>query len=245
LHGWALYINGNPGTFGMPGSPFVTLELLSTDDGGKSFHLITPPAADRHPAVAPVIDVLNGSILQFPRRGPMALPAPRIVPGKGCCSLTYSPAAGGPSTITGSGFLRENTVLIGSHAINASSSDGKNVQFIVPRDVLADVYKIHLENRNGKTGEYDITIRAPESLKITNINNGQSVHAGQEITLSGSGISFEDVVWFGAQALPSKFVISGAPMIIFSIPASTPPGSYDVHVTHGNESSNVISVRVD
>jgi hypothetical protein len=243
-NGWTTYVNGRPAFGGLPAAAFTSLELLSTTDGGKTFRTITPPAAEQHPIATPELYLLNGAIVRFPALPPLALRRPPIL-ANGPGQIRFAPPAGGPTIIQGTGFQRENTVWIGSHQIQAASSDGKNLQFLIPPNITPGTYRIYVENSHGKTNETEISIRSPESLAISNINNGQTIRPGQEILLTGSGLLIENQVWFGKQAVPATLIISGGPMLRVSVPTSIPPGSCDVYVSNATGNSNVVSVVID
>ncbi|HWY58864.1 MAG TPA: hypothetical protein VNZ03_30660 [Terriglobales bacterium] len=243
-HGWTTFFNGRPSQYGLPGSAFASSELLSTTDGGKTFQTIAPPAAEEHPVAPPELYVLNGSIVQYPALPPLALRPPPILPnGRG--QIRFAPPAGGPTIIKGTGFQRENTVWIGSHQIQVTSSDGKNLQFLIPLDIAPGTYKIYVENSHGKTIETQISIRSPESLAISNVNNGQTIHPGQEILLTGSGLLIENQVWFGKQAVPATLIISGGPMLQVLVPTSIPLGPCEVYFSNDMGNSNVVRVAID
>ena len=87
--------------------------------------------------------------------------------------------------MTGTGFRQENTVWIGSHEIQVASKDGENLQFLVPLDITPGTYKTYVENVYGKTNEAEISIRRPQSLRISNIQNGERIHLGGRYSSSG------------------------------------------------------------
>ncbi len=241
--GWATYINGNAGRFGMPGSPFALPELLSTSDGGATFHLITPPSANDHPAPSPQIYIVNGSILRFPPLPRLALRPPQLRPSNQ--RISFSPPAGGPTIITGTAFERANTVWIGSHKIPVPSDDGKNLRFLIPPDVVTGTYPLYVETAHGKTDRAQIFIRPTERLAISEINDGAPVHPSQKTFLTGSGLLLENQVWFGTHAATGTLIISGAPIFNFTVPSSLAPGSYEVYLTNANGKSNVLNVVVE
>jgi photosystem II stability/assembly factor-like uncharacterized protein len=197
-NGWTTYINGRPARFGQPRKAFASLELLATTDGGKTFRSITPRAAQEHPIPPPELYLLNGSILRFPPLPPLAVRPPPI-PSTDGCQIRFRPSVGGPMILSGTRFRSENTVWLGSHAIPVASNDGKTLKFLVPFDVTPGTYKIFVENTNGKTNDTVVTIRPAQPLRISNIQNGEPLHPGQHIILSGSGFLLENIVWFGAQ----------------------------------------------
>lgn len=245
-HGWATYINGRPGVTGIPGLLLTPLELLSTADGGRTFRVITPRAANDHPTPAPELYVVNGSVIRFPPLPPIARRPPPIVPNNRHNSrCLFSFAAGGPTMMIGSGFQRENTVWIGAHRLQVPSSDGRNLQFLIPFDIAPGTYTLYVETSHGKTNETEISIGPQETLVISNINNGQPIHPGQEIFLVGSGLLLENRVWFGSQSVPSELVISGAPTLRVTVPASVPPGACEVYVSNASGKSKVVSVTVE
>jgi hypothetical protein len=139
---------------------------------------------------------------------------------------------GGPILIGGRGFRRENTVWLGSHAIPVASEDGENLKFLVPTDVTAGTYKIYVENSNGKTDETEVSIRAVQPLRISNIQNGELIHPGRQIIIGGSGFLLANTVWFGTQSVAAKLVISGGPMLKVEVPATIPLGRCDVYVSN-------------
>ena len=245
-NGWATYVDGRPARSGQPGSAFTSLELLATTDGGKTFRTITPPAAEQHPIAAPELWLLNGSIVRFPPMPRFALRHPPIA-ANGRGQIRFAPAAGGPAIIKGTGFQRENIVWVGSHQTRVESSDGQSLQFLIPLDLAPGTYNISVENSRGRTNEAEISIRSPEQLAISagNVNNGQRIHPGQQILLTGSGLLLENQVWFGKQAVPATLIVSGGPMLRVWVPTSIPPGPCDVSVSNARGNSNVVSVMID
>jgi hypothetical protein len=237
---WAIYANGRI----RPLMPPVPFELLSTTDGGKTFRTITPPAASRYPVPAPELFSLNGSVVRFPPRPAFGMRPPPIPPNGGGL-LRFAPPAGGPMIMTGTGFRQENTVWIGSHRIQVASNDGENLQFLVPLDVAPGTYKIYVENSSGKTNETEVSIRAPQALKISNIQNGEGIRPGQQISLIGSGFLLENKVWFGTQGVAAKLIISGAPILQVSVPASVPKGRCEIYVSNATGKSDSVGVMIE
>lgn len=237
---WATYANGRI----RPLMPPVPFELLSTTDGGKTFRTITPPAASRYSVPAPELFSLNGSIVRFPPRPALALRPPPISPNGGGL-LRFAPPAGGPVIITGTGFRQENTVWIGSHRIQVASSDGENLQFLVPLDITPGTYKIYVKNRYGETNETEVSIRAPQALKISNIQNGEGIRPGQQILLTGSGFLLENMVWFGTQGVAAKLIISGGTILQVSVPASVPRGRCEIYVSNASGKSDIVGVIIE
>jgi photosystem II stability/assembly factor-like uncharacterized protein len=244
FHGWTTFFNGRPSQFGLPGSPFASSELLSTSDGGKTFRTITPPAAEDHPIGPPELYVLNGSVVQFPAVSPSALRPPSI-PENRRGHTGFAPPAGGPTIITGTGFERENTVWIGNHQVEVASGDGENLRFLIPLDVAPGTYSIHVENSHGKTNETKISIRSPQSLANLNINNGEAIHPGQEILISGPGFLLENQVWFDQLPVPGELIISGGPMLRVTVPQSVHPGRCDIYVSNAAGKSNVLTATIE
>jgi photosystem II stability/assembly factor-like uncharacterized protein len=240
-HAWARFTNGRTGPF----TAQLLFELLSTTDGGKKFRTITPPAATHYPMPPPELFTLDGSVVRFPPPSAFALRRPPIATlGKGGL-LRFRPAAGGPMIITGAGFRRENTVWLGSRAIPVASNDGENLKFLLPPDVAPGTYKVYVENGEGKTNETEVSIRAAQALRISNVQNGEAIHPGQEIIVSGSGFLLDNTVWFGAQSVPAKLVISGGPMLVVKVPASIPRGRCDIYVSNDGGKSDSVSVTIE
>jgi photosystem II stability/assembly factor-like uncharacterized protein len=239
-HAWAMFTNGHSG----PSTVQLLFELLSTADGGKTFRTITPPAATHYPVPRPELFSLNGSIVKFAPPQTFALRRSPPIPTAGGGLLRFRTPVGGPIIITGTGFRRGNTVWLGSHAIAVASNDGENLKFLVPPGLTPGTYKVYVENINGKTDETEVAIRAAQPLRISNIQNGEPIHPGQEIILSGSGFLLENTVWFGAQSVPAKLVISGGPMLIVDVPASIPLGRCEVHVSNDTGNSDIVSVII-
>jgi photosystem II stability/assembly factor-like uncharacterized protein len=239
-HAWATFTNGRSGPFTVQ----LLFELLSTADAGKTFRTITPPAGTHYPVLPPELFSLNGSIVNFPPQRALALRPPPI-PTAGRGLFRFRPPVGGPMIITGTGFRRENTVWLGSHAIPVASNDGENLKFLVPPDVTPGTYEVYVENINGKTNETEVSIRAAQHLRISNIQNGEPIHPGQQIILSGSGFLLENTVWFGTQSVPAKLIISGGPMLMVYVPASIPSGHCEIHVSNDTGNSDIVSVIIE
>ena len=134
---------------------------------------------------------------------------------------------------------------IGSHRIQVASNDGENLQFLVPLDVAPGTYKIYVENSSGKTNETEVSIRAPQALKISNIQNGEGIRPGQQISLTGSGFLLENKVWFGTQGVAAKLIISGAPILQVSVPASVPKGRCEIYVSNATGKSDSVGVMIE
>jgi photosystem II stability/assembly factor-like uncharacterized protein len=240
-HGWTIFLNGR---FGMPESAAASSELLSTADGGKTFRTITPPVAKSRTVVPPELYVLNGSIIQYPPLPPIAL-RPPLISRRARSQMRFSPPAGGPIIMRGTGFERVNTVCIGTRQIRVASSDGENLQFLIPLDVAPGTYNIYVENKQGKSNETEISIRLPQSLANLNINNGEAIHPGQQIIITGTGFLLENQVWFDEQVVPADLIISGGPMLRVTVPSSVHRGRCDVYVSNSSGNSNVFSVPID
>jgi hypothetical protein len=159
--------------------------------------------------------------------------------------------------ITGTGFLSENGVWLGTRRLEVASQDGKRLLFIVPQDLLPDAYEVHVENAHGKTDSVQVAVRPPESLRISGIYNrderyrdmpyrvDSGAHPGQQVMLPGSGFSLENNVWFGTQTVAAELMISGGAILNFAVPASLTPGIYEVYVSNANGKSNVIKVTIE
>jgi hypothetical protein len=119
------------------------------------------------------------------------------------------------------------------------------LQFLVPLDITPGTYKIYVENLNGKTNDAEVSIRGPQALRITNIQNGEHIHPGQQIVLSGTGFLLENEVWFGLQGLVAKLIISGGAMLEVDVPASTPLGPCQIHISNTAGNSEIVTVEVD
>lgn len=239
-NGWALYDR----------------ELLSTSDGGKTLHLITPSELARSPFPPPQLFALNGLMLRFPPTPlmPQGFRAPAQPPG--AARRPLGPAAGGPLQIAGAGLLFENTVWIGTRQVKGSSEDGKRLVVSVPSDVPPGTYDICVENAHGKTEAVQVTIRPAESLRISGVYNqderfrdrpyrvDSSMNHGQKVILPGSGFSLENTVWFGTVPAQTHLVISGGAALQFAVPESLAPGKYELYVTNANGKSNILNVVV-
>jgi hypothetical protein len=147
--------------------------------------------------------------------------------------------------MSGTGFRQENTVWIGSHRIQVASNDGENLQFLVPEDLVPGTYKVYVENVYGKTNETEVSIRAPQALRISNIQNGEKVHAGQQILLSGSGFLLDNKVWFGTQGVAAKLIISGGTMLQVSVPVSIAVGPCEIYVSNASGKSASVEVIIE
>jgi hypothetical protein len=82
-------------------------------------------------------------------------------------------------------------------------------------------------------------------LRISNIQNGERIHPGQQILLAGSGFLLENKVWFGTQGVAAKLSISGGAMLQVSVPASIAPGSCEVYVSNASGKSDVVDVIIE
>ena len=154
--------------------------------------------------------------------------------------------------ITGTGFLSENSVWLGTRPLQVASQDGKHLLFIVPQDLPLETYDVHVENAHGKTDSVQVPVHPPESLRISGIYNRDEryrdmpyrvesgAHPGQQVMLPGSGFSLENNVWFGKQTVAAQLMISGGAILNFDVPASLAPGIYEVYVTNANGKCNVI-----
>lgn len=229
-------------------------ELLSTADGGNTFNVITPPALARSPFPQPQLRAVNGIMLWFP-------PTPLMPQGFSSeISRRQRPsselAAGGPLEVTGSGFLQENTIWLGSQKLQTSSKDGEHLLCLVPREFPAGTYDVYVENGRGKSNSVQITVRPPETFRISGIYNrapryrdmpyrvDSSLHPGQQVIVTGSGFLLDNTVWFGKQQTSAKLVVSGGAGMQFDVPTSLSPGPYELYVTNANGKSNVLPVMV-
>jgi photosystem II stability/assembly factor-like uncharacterized protein len=240
LHAWTTFRNGRTG----PYTEQILYELLSTTDGGKTFRTITPPAVTHYPLPPPEISWLSGATVRCPLRPAFALQPPSFPPNDGWQFL-FRAAVGGPLLIIGTGFRQQNTVWFGTHPVRVASADGEHLQLLVPVDVTPGTYKIYVENLNGKTKEAEVSIRAQQALRITNIQNGEHIHPGQQIRLSGTGFLLENEVWFGPQGVAAKLIISADAMLQVDVPASIPPGPCQVYVRNAAGKSDIVKVMVE
>jgi hypothetical protein len=142
--------------------------------------------------------------------------------------------------ISGTGFRQEDTVWIGSHRIQVASNDGENLQFLVSLDISPGTYKVYVENIYGKTNETEVSVRAAQALRISNIQTGERIHPGQQILLAGSGFLLENKVWFGTQAVAAKLILSGGAMLQVSVPASITAGPSEIYVSNASGKGDVV-----
>jgi hypothetical protein len=119
------------------------------------------------------------------------------------------------------------------------------LKFLVPNDLTPGTYKIYVENSNGKTDETEVSIRAAQPLRISNIQNGEPIHPGQQIIIGGSGFLLANTVWFETQSVAAKLVISGGPMLKVEAPATIPLGRCDVCVRNDGGKSDRVSVTIE
>jgi photosystem II stability/assembly factor-like uncharacterized protein len=244
---WVNYFNGSSRVYGRPGAPFASFELLSSNDGGVTFHMITPPAVAKYPGPPPEIYSLNSRIVRFPPRSPLALPPPPIPSGSSGSGahILFGPAAGGPVVIRGTGFRQENTVWIGTHPVQVASTDGESLQFLVPLDIPPGTYVAFVENTNGRSNEAELPIRPAEPLTISAVQDGATIHPGQQIVISGSGFLLDDQVWFGSQRVePEKSALGNGVALVVIVPPSTPSGPCEIYVTNASGKSNVVTATV-
>jgi photosystem II stability/assembly factor-like uncharacterized protein len=207
---WAIYTD-------VGGGPSPHADLISSSDGGKTFQIITPPAAAQYLFNPPKINAITNLIM----------------------------SAGGPMDILGQGFLSENTVWLGSRQVPAASKDGSELLFLIPPDVAPGDYSISIENAHGKSNTRAVSVSPQQSLRIYGINDGEStIHPGQQVFVSGRGYLIENTVWFGTQVVAATLTVSGVPEIDVVVPPSISPGPCQVYVSNASGKSNVISVTV-
>ena len=102
-----------------------------------------------------------------------------------------------------------------------------------------------MENVYGRTNETEVSIRAPQALRISNIQNGERIHPGQQILLAGSGFLLENKVWFGTQGVAAKLILSGGAMLQVSVPASITAGPSEIYVSNASGKSDVVEVLIE
>jgi hypothetical protein len=233
-NGWAPFFDGRA-------------ELAATTDGGRTFRIITPPVAAQCPIRPPEVTGLNGMALRAPAwfPGPV-LPPPSARRGP----LLGSP--GGPMQVRGRGFLRENTVWIGSRSVDAASEDGQTLLFMVPQDLPPGEYDVAVENANGKSNSIEAKIGPQQPLHISwlqsrdpRYSGNSTFHPGQQVALGGTGFLTENTVWFGTHPVKTDLMISMGAGLFFQVPDTLAPGTYEVYVTNANGKSNVISAVIE
>ncbi len=234
-NGWASYFDGRP-------------ELVSTTDGGKKFRIITPPIAADLPIPPPELTGLNGILVKFPKSPLVFAPRPPIDrrgPPLG------SPV-GGPMKLRGNGFLLDNTVWIGPRSVHASTDDGQTLLFLVPQDLPSGNYEVSVENTHGKSNAIETLISPQQPFRISRLQNRDprfagepGIHRGQQVAIGGTGFLIENTVWFGAQAVKAQLVVSMGAGLNLEVPATLPPGTYEVYVSNANGKSNVVSTVIE
>ena len=226
-NGWATYLD-------QPAARFAGKELLATTDGGKTFQIITPPAAAQYPFTPPeFIAVNNSTQFSFGKRIP-----PKVY-------------AGGPMEIYGHGFLSEDTVWFGSSAVPAASKNGSEMLFLLPQNLVPGNYQVFVENVHGKSNAVDVSVLPPQSLNILAIydQNNQplsesTIRHGQTISIYARGLQIENNVWFGTQSIAAQVSMNGGYLRI-EVPASIPAGPCEIYVSNANGKSNVITLVVE
>jgi len=234
-NGWAPFFEGRP-------------ELASTTDGGRTFRVITPPIAAEFPIPTPELTALNGIIVRFPRT-PLGL-TPRVPVSRRGPPLG-SPA-GGPMKLRGSGFLLENTVWIGTRSVQASSEDGETLLFLIPRDLPSGNYEVSVENAHGKSNLIEAMISPQQPLHISRLQNRDphfagepGIHRGKQVVIGGTGFLLENTVWIGTEGVKAQLFVSGGAGLNCEVPATLPPGTYEVYVGNANGKSNVVSTVIE
>jgi photosystem II stability/assembly factor-like uncharacterized protein len=247
-NGWAIYNNKNVPLFSSPGRGFAPQELLTTSDGGKTFQIITPPAAARYPFPQPELRVVHDRIVWLP---------PSAYRGKPWLSRlknsSYPPPwapAGGPIQLGGRGFLPENTVWFDSREVQVASKDGETLLFLIPADLRPGIYSVYIENEHGKTEPAKVQIYPQQVLHLTSVLSGnppyppaKNIHPGDLIWLTGSGFLVENTVWFGDQAVAAQS--KDGTRIIINVPSSVAPGSCEIHVSNASGQSAIVPAVVE
>lgn len=153
--------------------------------------------------------------------------------------------------IRGRGFLKKNTVWIGSQTVQAETRDGVSLRFLVPEDLPPGYYHLSVENEHGKTEAVEIVIGSAQCLRITLVHNqnvrcGEKpvIHRGQTIRIVGSGFRLGNTVWFGNEKAIPRLVMTGGASLDVDVPDSLLPGLCDIYVSNEMGTSNVVSVEV-
>ncbi len=247
-NGWAIYNNKNVPLFSPPGRGFAPQELLTTSDGGKTFQIITPPAAARYPFPQPELRVVHDNIVWLPPSSYRGKPWLSRLPNS-----SYHPPwapAGGPIKLGGRGFLPENTVWFDSRAMQVASKDGETLLFLVPADLRPGIYNVHVENMHGKTEAAKVQIYPQQVLHLTAVLSGsppyapaRAIHPGDPVWLDGTGFLVDNTAWFGEQTVAAQS--NDGSRIVINVPSSAAPGPCEIHVTNASGQSNVVHVVVE
>lgn len=218
------------------------VDMFATTDGGKTFHVITPPGGASHPVIPPLqVMFVNGILVGGieSRFAPLRTTPPML-------------SAGTPVEIKGTGFLAENFVWVGSRKFEAGSKDGGKLLFLLPADLAVATYDLYVENDNGKSKTIRVRICERDTgLKISGLSEHDTdrdgtvlISAGQKIEVFGSGFLLENTIWFGTQSVPADVELSGGAVLGADVPASLAHGPCDVYVTNAAGKSNVLHVAV-
>jgi photosystem II stability/assembly factor-like uncharacterized protein len=245
---WANFTNKNVPLVSLPGRGFAPQELLSTSDGGKTFQIISPPAAALFPFPQPELRAVNHVVVWIPpdpyraRKPWLArLPIPPKTPPRA--------QAGGPIELGGRGFLSENTVWFDTRAMQVASKDGDTLLFLVPSDLNPGIYSVHIENAHGKTEPANVQIYPQRVLHISDAGSetapfsAKHIHPGGLTWLVGSGFLLENTV-----SLCNQFIAAQSTdgiSIHLIVPSSTVPGPCEIYVSNVSGKSNILTVIVE
>jgi photosystem II stability/assembly factor-like uncharacterized protein len=226
-NGWVTYLD-------QPAARFAGTELLATTDGGKTFQIITPPAAETYLFPSPEFGAVNGATNRS---------SGKLVGG--------GAFAGGPMEIFGNGFLSENAVWFGSRVVPVTTKNGGEMFFQLPPDIVPGTYEVFIENAHGKSNTLEVSVRPAQSLSMSAIDDkdyqplsDSTIHRGQTISIYGRGLQIENTVWFGNESVTAQSH-TGSGFLQVEVPGSIPPGRCEIYVSNASGKSNIITLVVE
>ncbi|NVN93423.1 MAG: IPT/TIG domain-containing protein [Desulfuromonadales bacterium] len=173
------------------------------------------------------------------RSNPGNTPSPSAVPA----ILSIIPAQaepGGKVMIFGSGFGDSSKVFLGSVEIPAKISDGKQVEFSLPGQLLPGLYALYLRRADGAISRpYNFTVLSPRPV-LNGLSPDQVSACAQgrdrEVTAQGQNFNDKSLLLFDGAGIKSRFISSEA--IAFSVPQVS-GGLHQVQVHNPPENSSI------
>jgi len=156
-------------------------------------------------------------------------------------------------TLTGSGFMRQSTVAIGSRMVPAIYVSSTQLQFILPAESMTTHGELQLRVINPEPGggysqHLVFPIRAPApaitSLSVQHVSAGWP---GFELRVTGTGFLPSSLIVFNGQPRPTRAAESGVLETTLSEADLRIPGAFPVAVATpgpGGGTSNALALTV-
>lgn len=160
--------------------------------------------------------------------------------------------AGRKAELSGLAFTQNETIWIGNTSVQASSYNGRELEFEVPASIAQGIYPIYVQDARGRSNRVDVQVIRPAQPGVSGVNEYRiprdteiTIVAGKRVQVIGFGFTLRNTVWIGSVSVTADSDERlGMYVLHFTVPAGIKPGVYSLHVANELGTSNEVTVTV-